>query len=169
MYQDLTLKKWKAFAEQVKQEEITYIFDCPFIQNPITMMMIRDNSSYEEILAYIKKLETIISNLNPVVVYVEKDDFEASFRQVMNERPKEWLDFFTDYYTNQGYGLANYLKGLEGTLAVLKERQKMEKQILNELNVSVYRINNTSLNLSELKNQLTLILKKEETSSHNLK
>ena len=43
-------------------------------------------------------------NLNPMLLYVEQDNLEFSFRKALKERTPEWSTGIVDYYTNQGYG-----------------------------------------------------------------
>jgi nucleoside phosphorylase len=57
---------------------------------------------------------------------VERADINVSFNRIICERPKEWLEGFIDYYTNQGYGLYNNLKGLDGVIQVLEARSNLE-------------------------------------------
>ena len=68
-------------------------------------------------MSYINSLAKIIVPLEPILIYVEQEDIKVSFNRVICERPKEWLEEFIDYYTNQGYGLYNNLKGLDGVTA----------------------------------------------------
>ena len=65
-----------------------------------------------------------------------------------------------NYYTNQGYGKENKLEGLEGTLEVLKARKELESEILNELNLDIYILNNSEFNMDKHKDKLISIIKK---------
>lgn len=124
----LITKRWKKFTECASNGSDILIFECCFIQNPVTMGMIKYGANKEDILSYVKELAAIVERLNPLLIYVEQNDLDHSFRKIVKERPKEWSEGFIEYYTNQGYGKKHGYKGLEGTLQVLKVRRALEKK-----------------------------------------
>ncbi|MBH1939634.1 hypothetical protein I5677_01850 [Mobilitalea sibirica] len=155
----LLTDKWKEFVKVAKNEDVTYIFDCCFIQNPITTSMIRSNSSKEKSFDYIKKLAEIVEECNPIIIYVNQRDIEASFMKVIDERPKEWLSFFINYSTTQGYGKANNLSGLKGTFEVLKARKELEREILGQLAIDKYIIDNSQYSIEGTTKEISDVLK----------
>lgn len=120
--------------------------------------MIKYGEDEEAIRSYIDRLAELTESLNPLLVYVEQQDIDCSFRKAAEERPEEWLKFFIDYYTGQGYGRKHGLKGLEGTIEILKARQKLEKGIYNQLNINKAIIDNTSFNPCIYKERLKKII-----------
>ncbi|MTI69187.1 MAG: hypothetical protein FH751_02885 [Firmicutes bacterium] len=144
---DILLKSWERFRYNALNEENVYIFDCAFIQNPVTVTMIRDNAEKKVITEYIKELENIIKPLNPILIYLDQDDIRYSFKKVIKERPNKWLEFFIDYTLNQGYGKDNNLKGLDGIFKVLEERKKLEHELFDVLDIEKIIINNSEFNL----------------------
>ncbi|KNH31936.1 hypothetical protein [Exiguobacterium acetylicum] len=130
LYQSLIFKKWEAFVAQALTTDTTYVFECCFLQNPLTMGLIKYDLPEETLRAYINRLETIIAPLQPVLVYVDQPDVERSFRKALNERPTEWADGFVSYYTEQAYGANRSLSGVEGTITILQARQALEHQLL---------------------------------------
>ncbi|SYX82963.1 protein of unknown function [Paenibacillus alvei] len=66
----------------------------------------------------------------------DHQDVGSTFKKAINERPKEWLDGFIDYYTNQGFGKMQGLSGVEGTIHVLQERKNIELEIFNLLKMN---------------------------------
>ncbi len=132
-YQSLIFKKWEAFVAQALMTDTTYVFECCFLQNPLTMGLIKYDLPEETLRAYIERLATIIAPLQPVLVYVDQPDVERSFRRALNERPPEWADGFVSYYTEQAYGVNHSLLGVEGTIAILRERKALEHQLLKTL------------------------------------
>jgi hypothetical protein len=150
--------KWKKFTESVLKETDTFIFDCCFIQNPVTMGMIKYDSNKEDVISYVLELAAITERLNPLLIYVEQNDPEYSFRKAVRERPKEWSEGFIDYYTNQGYGRNQGYKGLEGTLQVLHARRELENGIFNRLKIAKKKVDNSSYNKKDYKELLAGIL-----------
>lgn len=158
IHKKLILSRWNDFVINYTDEDKIVIFECCFIQNPITVSMIRNNSPKEIVMSYIKSLAEIIIPLEPVLVYVEQESFPKSFNKAVAERPKEWIDGFTHYYTNQGYGLCNNLKGLNGVIEILEARIKIEREIYDSLKIIKYKIDNSEFNLDFLKESIESII-----------
>lgn len=133
LYQSLIFKKWEVFVAQTLTTDTTYVFECCFLQNPLTMGFIKYDLPEERLRAYIERLATIIAPLQPVLVYVDQPSVERSFRKALQERPREWADGFVSYYTEQAYGVNHSLSGVEGTIAILQARQVLERQLLETL------------------------------------
>lgn len=133
LHQSLIFKKWEAFVAQALTTDTTYVFECCFLQNPLTMGLIKYDLPEATLRAYIERVATIIAPLQPVLVYVDQSDVERSFRKALKERPTEWADGFVSYYTEQAYGVNRSLSGVEGTIEILQARQALEHQLLEML------------------------------------
>lgn len=133
LHQSLIFKKWEVFVAQALTTDTTYVFECCFLQNPLTMGLIKYDLPKATLRAYIERIATIIAPLQPVLVYVDQKDVEKSFRKALNERPTEWADGFVSYYTEQAYGVNRSLSGVEGTITILQARQVLEHQLLEML------------------------------------
>jgi adenylate kinase family enzyme len=156
---ELITDKWKRFVEQAMKGNQTYIFECCFIQNPVTIGMIKYGDSQEVVMNYVKKLADSIEPLKPVLIYVEQQDLSRSFKKAVQERPKEWSAGFMDYYNNQGYGKNHGVQGIEGTIAVLEARKQLESSIFNALVMNKYKIDNTQFEIESYKNKIMEIFK----------
>lgn len=88
---ELITDKWQRFVEQAKSGNQTYIFECCFIQNPVTIGMIKYGVSMDVVMNYVKQLADIIEPLNPVLLYVDQQDLSHSFKKAVQERPKNGL------------------------------------------------------------------------------
>ncbi|KOR87814.1 hypothetical protein [Paenibacillus solani] len=139
----LITERWQAFAEQALQKAAVTIFECCFIQNPMTVGMVKYDAPEIQVTDYVLGLEKAIQPLNPLLFYVDQNDLEYAFRKAVRERPKDWATGFTDYYTGQGYGKHHRLEGVEGTLQVLEARRKLEYRILDRLALNKLRIDNS--------------------------
>lgn len=151
---ELITDKWQRFVEQAMTGNQTYIFECCFIQNPVTIGMIKYGASQEVVMNYVKRLAEIIEPLNPVLLYVEQQDLSRSFKKAVQERPKEWSTGFIDYYTNQGYGKIHGAEGIEGTIEVLEARNQLESSIFNALAIKKVKIDNTQFDKDSHKNRI---------------
>lgn len=159
LHEKLILKRWKDFVLKSKETDEITIFECCFIQNPVTITMIKDNASKSVTINYIKKLEKIIKPLNPILIYANQDDIEISLTKIIEERPNEWFEGFKIYYTEQGYGSYFELRDVEGVLKILESRKLLEDEIYMELSLIKYKINNSLFDITLLNNDLSYILK----------
>ncbi|MGG2933601.1 hypothetical protein ABEO66_05345 [Bacillus pacificus] len=157
---ELITDKWQDFAEIALEDNKVYIFECCFIQNPLTIGMIKYGEQKEKIINYVMKVAKIIEYLNPMLFYVEQDDLEFSFRKALKERNPEWSKGIVDYYTNQGYGKEHNHSGVEGAIKVLEARRDLELEIFDMLKMKKEKINNTKYEIdsyrSMLKDKLTI-------------
>ncbi|SDN40006.1 hypothetical protein [Bacillus sp. OK048] len=151
---ELITEKWQRFAGNAKTSELTYIFECCFIQNPVTIGMIKNGASQDVVMSYVKKLADSIESLNPILIYVDQQDLSQSFTKAVQERPKEWSNGFMNYYNDQGYGKMHGAKGMDGTIAVLKARNQLESTIYDELDMVKFKIDNSYFDLNLHKNRL---------------
>lgn len=151
---ELITEKWAEFTEKAMSDNNTYIFECCFIQNPITVAMVKYGEQKEKVMDYVMKLAKIIDRLDPLLIYVEQDDLDFSFKKAIEERPQEWSSGFIDYYTNQGYGKERGYKGLDGTLKVLEARRAIEKEVFDLLKMKKQKINNSQYEMERNKELL---------------
>ena len=151
---ELIADKWNDFTESALEDNKVYIFECCFIQNPLTIGMIKYGEQKEKIINYVMKVAKIIENLNPMLLYVEQDNLEFSFRKALKERTPEWSTGIIDYYTNQGYGKEHNHSGVEGAIKVLEARRNLELEIFDMLKMKKEKINNTKYEIDSYRSML---------------
>jgi hypothetical protein len=151
---EVTLMRWKEFAEMAEAEDKVYVLECCLLQNPFTFLLAKHNVSEEEITAHIEKIAKKISKLNPVILYFEQDNIKESLDRVRKERSEEWFEFLTWYYTEQGYGQSRGLAGEKGVLHFLTERKKLEKECLGKLDSRSLIVNNSNFDWDRCKEQI---------------
>ncbi|MFY0517281.1 hypothetical protein ACOMCU_05525 [Lysinibacillus sp. UGB7] len=151
---ELITQKWAEFAEKAINENKIYIFECCFIQNPVTIGMVKYGEQKEKVINYVITLAKIIEKLNPVLFYIEQDNLEFSFKRAYKERSKEWSTGFIEYYTNQGYGKMKEYNGVEGTIKVLEARRAIEREIYDMLKIKKVKINNSHYETTKYKSMI---------------
>lgn len=150
---ELMLDKWKNFVEDADKETI-YVFNCCFIQNPMCETMMRFNQDIDESKAYINEILKIIAPMKPVCIYLQNEKIEEKIKVTLEERGKDWLEGVIQYHTEGAYGRVQGLKGFEGYVACLEERQRREVKILQKLNIRQLIIPNASSNWEETYNRI---------------
>lgn len=153
-HKQLILGKWSEFALQAAAGEEIYLLECCFLQNPLTIMLGRENEPKAAISDYIHQLYSRIESLNPQLIYLYEDNSSVSFNKVIGERPAEWLEFITWYYTEQGYGKSKGLKGVDGLLKVLELRKTYELELLQELPIGKLLLNKSDVGWTEIAEQI---------------
>lgn len=128
---DIMLEKWRIFAENAGSKG--NVFNCVFLQNPMCETMMRFDLDISESAAYIGEIAQIIAPLKPFAVYLQTDDIAGRIEHVRAERGEEWMNAVIRYHCNGAYGRANGLSGFDGYIAALRERQRRELIILEQL------------------------------------
>ncbi|MBY9078818.1 hypothetical protein KIH86_27915 [Paenibacillus sp. HN-1] len=154
----LIAENWERFGTSHLHDPAVCMFECCFIQNPITMGMVKCNRSKEEVASYIRRLEEAVKPLNPLLIYVNQENPAAAFMKAVKERPAEWSEGFISYYTNQGFGHAKECKGMEGAIQVLLERKEWELEILGLLDIETCMLDNSSYSRDACTSALQAIL-----------
>ncbi|MFS0635961.1 hypothetical protein AB1K84_08645 [Mesobacillus foraminis] len=160
---ELITGKWQEFCRKALHEEKIYIFECCFIQNPVTIGMVKYGAKEDPVIRYIERLAKIIEPLEPWLFYVDQQDVSKSFTKVAGERPEDWFNGFVQYYTQQGFGREIGADGLKGTLKVLQARKSLESVIYSKLQMKKTRLDNSQFEIAsyrqDILNQLGIIIK----------
>ncbi|RDI45751.1 hypothetical protein [Falsibacillus pallidus] len=159
VHMKLITERWEVIAEQAAANDVIYIFECCFIQNPVTMSLVKYNESDILAMEYVQRLAAAVDSLNPLLLYVTQNDLEKAFLRAVEVRPKEWSTFFMDYYCGQGYGKANGYEGLEGTIEVLKKRHELEMKIFHSLKMEKFLLDNSAFDRENHQSRLEDLLK----------
>ncbi|WP_053372261.1 hypothetical protein [Paenibacillus sp. FJAT-27812] len=157
-HQQLIKSKWSSFVKRAADGDEVYILECCFLQNPLTVMLARENQPQSAIASYIHELHSLIKPLNPLLIYLHQRNFKDDFSKVIAERPAEWLDFITWYYTEQGYGRSKGLKGVVGLLEALELRKTYELAILNDLPIDHLLFEKSSTDWTTIRSRISLFL-----------
>lgn len=135
-HQRLLLQNWRTFVAGALEQDVVYVFECCFLQNPSTTLLAYHNLPVESVRQHILALADIVSPLAPKLVYLARQDVGATLEAVRRERPPEWADFVTWYLTEQDYGKAHALSGFDGVIAFYAMRQAFELDVLQALPLS---------------------------------
>lgn len=142
-FRDIHLRRWSKFAEQALLNDNIYIFECAFLQNHIFELLGVYEKSDEEIYLYLKILLETVKSLSPSIVYIEPSSVEDIIIQAANERKSpegsgpDWIDEVANWVSNMNFGKSHNLKGIEGVFYFCKERLRIDKLMIERLNVPV--------------------------------
>lgn len=142
-YQRLVLRRWRRFATAAKAENITYIFECCFLQNPLTMLLGRHDEPVSLAKRFILNLASAIQSLAPCLLYLDRGDVRQTLTQIAQSRPQSWLEFVIAYHTQQGHGQAQCWHGFDGLVNFYQMRQTIELALLPQLPFPNLLVNHT--------------------------
>ncbi|MBN1877507.1 MAG: hypothetical protein JXA33_25010 [Anaerolineae bacterium] len=132
-HQRLLLQRWRNFVSRAVAEDIIYVFECCFLQNPLTTLLARHNLPTDAVYRHVLALAEIVLPLRPKLIYLAQNNARATLETIREQRPQEWADFVTWYLTGQAYGKAHGLSGWKGVADFYTIRQALELEFLQRL------------------------------------
>jgi energy-coupling factor transporter ATP-binding protein EcfA2 len=143
-FKELHFSRWKKFGEQI-HDDVTYIFECAYLQNHVVELILTYQKNHEYIKAYMKELIETVRSLEPLLLYLSPTDVEWTINNAAKERktdhPEIWNDWIDDviaYLENSNYGKTHNVTGLPGCLEFFEKRQRLELDIIGELPIETY-------------------------------
>ncbi|QVK21021.1 thymidylate kinase [Mycoplasmatota bacterium] len=147
---DVHLKRWKAFSKSC--DDSVYIFECAFLQNHISKLLVQHNISTNIIKEHLANLLDSISELNPRLIYLSQENIEETINRVAKERLSpdkskwsDWIDLAIQYVEKSEYGKVNNLTGFCGLISFLETRKDLELEVVNS-HENAIMINNEDYN-----------------------
>ncbi len=132
-HKQIMRQSWKNFVTRAIRDDFTYVFECCFLQNPITTLLARHNQPIAAIHQHLLDLAEMIRTLEPRLIYLAPPDPRSTLENVRQERPQDWADYVTWYLTEQEFGKAHGLKGFKGVIDFYTIRQALELEFLSTL------------------------------------
>ena len=138
-FRELHLSRWRAFAGRVKEYDTVYIFECAFLQNHVSELMLTYEAPPEAITAHMQALAETVRPLEPYLIYLSPTDIAwvidhaAQARKSEHPEWKDWFDQVIDYVKNSNYGETNGVTGRAGVLEFFRRRHLLELDILEQV------------------------------------
>jgi len=102
-YKVFALDKWAHFAENALGSRGTvFIIDSALFQFQIFSFLFQ-NRPYEELAEFVGQITETILPLNPCLIYLHRDDTEATINYLENDRGASYLEYLYDRDKNQPY------------------------------------------------------------------
>lgn len=147
MFQNLHINSWGRFTQKQKNTDVVSIFECAFLQDHVTELMLFYTMTEKEIINYFNGLYKTIVELSPLVIYLQQKDVAETIARVANVRTDErkgisWADRVADMISNSPYGKANHLNGYNGMVEFFVRRKQVDNLILESLPIKHFIIDN---------------------------
>ncbi len=132
-------QRWERFANDFDPNTV-YVFECIFLQNHITELILKHNASKTEMISYFKDLLEKIQKTNPLIFYIYQTDIQTTLERIIEERRttdptrnRDWIENVNLFLENTKYGKQMGYTGKDGMLKYGSHRQNMEIDILQSL------------------------------------
>lgn len=155
---EVHVDKWCQFALNQRSARDIVIFECCFLQNPITALMGRYDVSEVEMIDHVLRLSDIIQPLNPILIYLRPENIRTSLQRIFETRSPDWCQGVTDYFIGQGYGHRHGLSGFDGLVQILEKRVELEAKILDRLSIRTCVIEHDGQHWPEVHQQVRRVL-----------
>ena len=114
VYKKFALEKWAHFVEKaLKNKNKIYIIDSAIFQFQIFTFLFK-NRPYEELHNFIEQITNIIQPLNPYLIYLYRENTEATIDYLEKDRGTSYLDYLWNrdkaqpYYTGKPPGAESF-------------------------------------------------------------
>ena len=92
-YTAVALEKWECFvSEALQKRDEVFVVDSAIFQFQIFTFLLK-RGAYEELQHFIDQLAEIIKPLDPCLVFLHREDAEASIAYLENDRGTEYLEY----------------------------------------------------------------------------
>ncbi len=136
-YEEQALEKWESFtAKAVKDEDTIFIMDSSIFQYQIFTYLLKD-AGYDRLSAFIQRIMAYLSPLNPLLIYLYRENTEDSIAYLESQRGAGELEHTWErdkeepYYTNKQKNVTafyDFLKDYADYAARLFDEIKCDKK-----------------------------------------
>ena len=115
-----------------------YLFECAFLQNIVEELILYQQLTDDEILAFYHRLFNHMPRDNFLLLYLYGENLEESTEIICKERTDDhgnpwWFPLMLDYLNDSPYGKAHKYQGFDDLVRHLRHRQQVELRILREV------------------------------------
>ena len=143
-YLALMMERWQSFGTSAKNNDDVIIFECCLFQNPFTIFVGKHNYDPKLVKSTILELADAVKALNPGLIVLQGKSVRGTLERVIEERPQKWIEGVEWYVTQQGYGKAHNLVGMDGVIRFYQMMQDMETDITAQLDWNTLVIDNSN-------------------------
>ena len=114
------------------------IFECSLFQNIVEDMILFQNASDAEIIAFYKEIKKVLGRRDYHIVYILSEDIRPNVNVIRKERTDDqgretWFPLMLGYFNESPYAKKNGLSGDVDMLKHFSHRQELELTICKEV------------------------------------
>ncbi len=140
-YIELSLRKWRAFAQEARQAWTVTACDGLLFHGNMTDLMLM-NASPNVLRSYVARVIETIADLNPVVIYFSHPDIARALRRICDARGSEWEAYQVNWKVSSPYGAERTLHGFDGLVQLYQSYCALCEGIFAQLTLPKLAIRN---------------------------
>ncbi|MDR3398110.1 MAG: hypothetical protein P4M06_11175 [Pandoraea sp.] len=137
-----SLARWTAFVQYTQSNAEIPVLDGQLFHGDLTHLLLMEADT-ALMFGYIRKLASIITPLNPFVLYLWQKDVERAIRTVCAERGPEWIDYQVNWKLAAPYCVRRGFVGLDGLISLYRDYRRLTDSLFQELSLAKLAIENS--------------------------
>jgi hypothetical protein len=158
LYCRLTLDRWKAFTEAALQAETIYVFECCFLQNPLTMLVAKYNAPASDSIRLIQTMLEIVKPLNPILVYLYQKNTRSALEKIVAQRERWWHDALIAYVEKGMWSKTTGTRGFDAVVGFYERSKALTFYMLERFNGARLLIENKDYNWEKCEREIAEFL-----------
>jgi deoxyadenosine/deoxycytidine kinase len=140
-YIELSLRKWRAFAQEAQQSGVVTVCDGLLFHGNMTDLLLMD-ADEARLRRYIAQVLDCIHELHPVVIYFYHADIARALRAICDERGSEWEAYQVNWKCGSPYGERHSLRGFDDLVKLYQDYRVLCDDIFAGLDLPKLAIRN---------------------------
>lgn len=154
---------WSSFARRNLQTNTTAIFECAFLQDHITELMLFYDKPESDIIGHFKNLEESILTLNPFLFYLQQNDANETIERITKQRINEpdgrpWGERVAELVSTSPYGKSHNLNGYDGMVEFFKRRKEIDLAVIHSLEIKHVLVDNNDYDWNAVQKKVFEVL-----------
>jgi hypothetical protein len=125
-FEHKSLRAWRSLSDSVHRAPEVAVMDSVLLQHPLIILLLRCDDAWlawdldeEWLAAYYERVQAVLRELSPVLIYLCNGDTDTVLRKVCAERGPEYREKAIDLLTNNPFGTHHGHTGWDGAVAVM--------------------------------------------------
>lgn len=154
-------KRWERFAQSSDLKDGITIFESALFQHQIHDLMRMYAPETPVIAEHLRALTNEVGDLKPIIFYITQSSVKETLERAWKQRTTPQYNPMASnikFVENSQYGKKNKLTGVEGAIKFWEARKGIEFEVMNQLAVESFVIDNSDYNWDKVFDKVIGIL-----------
>jgi len=156
-YSDDAVSRWQTFVGEVRSSEQVCTLDAALFQNHVRSMLYHD-CGRQRILALGRRIESIVSVLDPVLLYLRPADVQRTLRDICRMRGERLMELWLQNHDQFPYAQRHGRRGYAGIIAFWNEFRALSDRLFAELDIRKLAIDTSGRDWGHHRQQICELL-----------